>query len=236
MEVSTAGLRKPVGELYPAAGFARLCVEAAVPFTLSSDAHLPEQIGYAYDEAVGFMSGLGIDRDLRVHGPASGSWSRSDEPGRHRLRQPPARRPGVRLIIGGVEIEFDRGLDGHSDADVLAHAITDAILGAAGAGDIGAHFPRPTSAGATPTRSSCSPPSSPASTGGSVNVDATVICERPPIGPHRTAIEGRLSEAVGAPVSVKATTNEGLGAIGREEGIAAIAVASFEPSPASATQ
>ncbi len=62
VEVSTAGLRKPVGELYPAAGFARLCVDAAVPFTLSSDAHLPEQVGYAYDEAVDFMTGLGIDR------------------------------------------------------------------------------------------------------------------------------------------------------------------------------
>ncbi len=62
VEVSTAGLRKPVAELYPSAGFARLCVEAGVPFTLSSDAHVPEQVGYAYDEAVGFMTGLGIDR------------------------------------------------------------------------------------------------------------------------------------------------------------------------------
>ena len=62
IEVSTAGLRKPVAELYPSAGFARLCVEAGVPFTLSSDAHVPEQVGYAYDEAVGFMTGLGIDR------------------------------------------------------------------------------------------------------------------------------------------------------------------------------
>ena len=62
VEVSTAGLRKPVGEIYPAAGFARLCVEAGIPFTLSSDAHLPEHVGWAYDEAVGFMSGLGIDR------------------------------------------------------------------------------------------------------------------------------------------------------------------------------
>jgi len=61
VEVSTAGLRKPVGEIYPAAGFARLCVEAGVPFMLSSDAHLPEEVGYAYDEAVGFMTGLGID-------------------------------------------------------------------------------------------------------------------------------------------------------------------------------
>jgi len=62
VEVSTAGLRKPVEEIYPAAGFAQLCVEAGVPFTLSSDAHLPEHVGYAYDEAVGFMTGLGIDR------------------------------------------------------------------------------------------------------------------------------------------------------------------------------
>jgi histidinol-phosphatase (PHP family) len=62
VEVSTAGLRKPVAELYPSAGFARLCVEAGVPFTLSSDAHVPEQVGYAFDEAVGFMTGLGIER------------------------------------------------------------------------------------------------------------------------------------------------------------------------------
>ncbi len=136
---------------------------------------------------------------------------------------------GRPLIIGGVEIPFERGLDGHSDADVLAHAVIDAILGAAGAGDIGAHFP--------PTDERWRDADSIALLrealglldGRVVNVDATVICERPPIGPHRGAIEALLGEAVGAPVSVKATTNEGLGAIGREEGIAAIAVASFEP-------
>ncbi len=135
---------------------------------------------------------------------------------------------GRPLIIGGVEIPFERGLDGHSDADVLAHAITDAILGAAGAGDIGSHFP--------PTEERWRDADSiellaaviELIGGRVVNVDATVICERPPIGPHRDEIEAKLSEAVGAPVSVKATTNEGLGAIGREEGIAAIAVASFE--------
>jgi 2-C-methyl-D-erythritol 2,4-cyclodiphosphate synthase len=136
---------------------------------------------------------------------------------------------GRPLIIGGVEIPFERGLDGHSDADVLTHAVIDAILGAAGAGDIGSHFP--------PTDERWRDADSIALLrdalglldGRVVNVDATVICERPPIGPHRGAIEARLGEAVGAPVSVKATTNEGLGAIGREEGIAAIAVASFEP-------
>ncbi len=141
----------------------------------------------------------------------------------HRLAE------GRRLIIGGVEIPFERGLEGHSDADVLTHAITDAILGAAGAGDIGEHFP--------PTDERWRDADSvellrsvlERLPGRVVNVDATVICERPPIGPHREAIERRLGAAIGAPVSVKATTNEGLGAIGREEGIAAIAVAAFQP-------
>lgn len=138
---------------------------------------------------------------------------------------------GRPLVIGGVEIEFDRGLGGHSDADVLAHAVTDAVLGAAGAGDIGTHFP--------PTDERWKDADSiellrtvvSGLDGAVVNVDATVICERPPIGPHRAAMEERLANAVGAPVSVKATTNEGLGAIGREEGIAAIAVAAFDPAP-----
>jgi 2-C-methyl-D-erythritol 2,4-cyclodiphosphate synthase len=141
--------------------------------------------------------------------------------------------PGGPLLIGGVEIEFDRSLEGHSDADVLAHAVTDAVLGAAGAGDIGSHFP--------PTDERWRDADSiellravvAGLDGRVVNVDATVICERPAIGPHRAAIEGRLGDALGAPVSVKATTNEGLGAIGREEGIAAIAVASFDPATAS---
>lgn len=141
----------------------------------------------------------------------------------HRLAE------GRRLVIGGVEIPFERGLEGHSDADVLTHAITDAILGAAGAGDIGEHFP--------PTDERWRDADSvellrsvlERLPGRVVNVDATVICERPPIGPHREAIERRLGAAIGAPVSVKATTNEGLGAIGREEGIAAISVAAFQP-------
>ena len=99
---------------------------------------------------------------------------------------------GRPLIIGGVEIEFERGLAGHSDADVLAHAVTDAVLGAAGAGDIGTHFP--------PTDERWRDADSiellrtvvAALEGRVVNVDATVICERPPIGPHREAIEARL--------------------------------------------
>ena len=138
---------------------------------------------------------------------------------------------GRRLVLGGVEIPHDRGLAGWSDADVLAHAVTDAILGAAGAGDIGTHFP-PSDERWRDADSIELLRTVVASLDGTVvNVDATVICERPAIGPHRAAIEEQLGGALGAPVSVKATTNEGLGAIGREEGIAAIAVASYEPPP-----
>ena len=136
---------------------------------------------------------------------------------------------GRPLIVGGVEIPFERGLDGHSDADVLAHAITDAILGAAGAGDIGSHFPPTDERWRNADSIELLRAVIDLIDGRVVNVDATVICERPALGPHRDAIEARLSAAVQAPVSVKATTNEGMGAIGREEGIAAIAVASFEP-------
>ncbi|HET6829736.1 MAG TPA: 2-C-methyl-D-erythritol 2,4-cyclodiphosphate synthase [Solirubrobacterales bacterium] len=147
---------------------------------------------------------------------------------------------GRPLIIGGVEIEFERGLTGHSDADVLAHAVTDAVLGAAGAGDIGAHFPDDDERWRDADSIELLRSVVAGLDGRVVNVDATVICERPAIGPHREAIEARLSAAVGAAVSVKATTNEGLGAIGREEGIAAIAVAAFEPasdsSPAGGTE
>jgi 2-C-methyl-D-erythritol 2,4-cyclodiphosphate synthase len=137
---------------------------------------------------------------------------------------------GRPLILGGVEIPHERGLTGHSDADVLTHAITDAVLGAAGAGDIGTHFP-PSEERWRDADSIGLLAAVLAKIGGRVvNVDATVICEEPRIGPHRQAIEARLGEAIGAPVSVKASTNEGLGAIGRGEGMAAIAVALYEPA------
>ncbi len=129
------------------------------------------------------------------------------------------------LILGGVEIPDQRGLGGHSDADVLTHAVIDALLGACGQGDIGRRFP--------PTDELWSGADSLALLrtvldelpGETTNVDLTVICEEPKIGPHRAAIEKSLGGAVGAPVSVKATTNEGMGWIGRGEGIAAMAVA-----------
>jgi len=133
---------------------------------------------------------------------------------------------GRPLIIGGVEIEFERGLSGHSDADVLAHAIADAVLGAAGAGDIGTHFPPSDDRWKDADSIGLLRTIVASLDGRVVNVDATVICERPAIGPHRAAIEERLGSALGAPVSVKATTNEKLGFIGRREGIAAIATVS----------
>jgi 2-C-methyl-D-erythritol 4-phosphate cytidylyltransferase/2-C-methyl-D-erythritol 2,4-cyclodiphosphate synthase len=140
--------------------------------------------------------------------------------------------PGRRLVLGGIEIPHELGLAGHSDADVVAHAVTDALLGSVAAGDIGEHFP----------------PSDPrwrdvdsavflvraaeliASAGGRIeNIDVMLMCERPRIAPYRAAMRARLAELLDLPVervSIKATTTERLGFTGREEGIAAQAVVS----------
>lgn len=141
---------------------------------------------------------------------------------------------GRRLVLGGVEFDHPMGLDGHSDADVLSHAIADALLGAAGEADIGHHFPnsderlrgissveilrhvRELLAGQSIAI---------------VNIDATVIAEAPKIGPRIVEMKRSLGEALGVGddrVGIKATTNEGLGFLGRGEGIAAMAVALVE--------
>jgi 2-C-methyl-D-erythritol 2,4-cyclodiphosphate synthase len=143
---------------------------------------------------------------------------------------------GRRLILGGVEIAHERGLTGHSDADVLTHAVIDAVLGAAGLGDIGEHFPDSDPAYkdadsvellgrvieiVTAERWTI------------VNVDATVLLEEPRLAGHRDAIRERLAGALGVSldrVNVKATRGEGLGFVGRREGAAALAVAALERS------
>ena len=140
----------------------------------------------------------------------------------HRLEE------GESLVIGGVEIEHDRGLAGHSDADVLTHAVIDALLGSCGLGDLGELFPPDEDEwrdadsidllrvvlGKLPGRP--------------LNVDATVVCEEPRLAPHRAEMEARLGEVLSAPVSVKATTNDRMGAVGRGEGIACTAVVLVE--------
>jgi 2-C-methyl-D-erythritol 2,4-cyclodiphosphate synthase len=142
---------------------------------------------------------------------------------------------GRPLVLGGVRVpDAERGLTGHSDADVLAHAVIDALLGAAGLGDIGQHYPdtdeRWRDADSIALLAEVS--SFLGEHGWSVgHVDATVICEAPKLGAHRDGMRARLSEAVGlAPleVNVKFTTNEGMGFVGRGEGIAALAVATVE--------
>jgi 2-C-methyl-D-erythritol 2,4-cyclodiphosphate synthase len=135
---------------------------------------------------------------------------------------------GRALILGGVEIEYERGLAGHSDADVLTHAVIDALLGAAGRGDLGALFPdddeRWRDADSVDMLRTAV-----GSIGGRIeNVDATLVCETPRLAPYRAEMERILAEATSARVSVKATTNEGMGWIGRGEGIACVAVASVE--------
>jgi 2-C-methyl-D-erythritol 2,4-cyclodiphosphate synthase len=135
---------------------------------------------------------------------------------------------GERLLLGGVEIEHDRGLTGHSDADVLTHAIVDAVLGAGGSGDIGTLFPDSEERWRDAASLDLLRTALARVSGRVLNVDATLICEQPAIGPHRAEMERTLSEVLSARVSVKASTNEGMGFIGRGEGIACVAVAALE--------
>jgi 2-C-methyl-D-erythritol 2,4-cyclodiphosphate synthase len=146
----------------------------------------------------------------------------------HRLAE------GRPLIIGGVEIPHDRGPDGHSDADVLTHAVIDALLGACGLGDIGQHFPDtdPSYAGADSLDllrdvvALLGPREI-------LHVDTTVLMERPKVGPFRVQIRDALAGAMRIAVdrvNVKATTGEGMGFIGRQEGVAALAVATLSMS------
>ena len=142
--------------------------------------------------------------------------------------------PGRQLILGGVAISFDRGLDGHSDADVLLHAICDALLGAAGLGDLGHHFPDtdPELEGVSSIRLL-------ARVGGMVrdggfalqNLDSTIVAQAPKLSPHIQSMIATIADALevsSGQVSVKATTTEGMGFTGRGEGIAAYAVVALE--------
>lgn len=133
--------------------------------------------------------------------------------------------PGRRLVLGGVEVPHELGLGGHSDADVLTHAVIDAILGAAGQGDLGTLFPPDEERWRDAHSLDLLTVALGSIPGRVVNVDATLICEQPAIGPHRAEMERNLAETLSAAVSVKASTNEGMGWIGRGEGIACVAVA-----------
>jgi 2-C-methyl-D-erythritol 2,4-cyclodiphosphate synthase len=140
--------------------------------------------------------------------------------------------PGRRLVLGGVEIPHEAGLAGHSDADVLAHAVVDALLGAAGLGDIGRLFPD-TDAAWKDADSMALLRDVVGRVGAAgyavVHVDTTVMMERPKLAPHRDAIAAALAAALrGATVNVKATTGERMGFVGRGEGVAALAVATLD--------
>ncbi|HET6407458.1 MAG TPA: 2-C-methyl-D-erythritol 2,4-cyclodiphosphate synthase [Chthoniobacteraceae bacterium] len=136
------------------------------------------------------------------------------------------------LVLGGVEIPYHLGLDGHSDADVLSHAIADAVLGTIGERDIGYHFPNSDESirGISSLEILRKVANIVRERGGSLyNVDATLVAQAPKIGPHVAQMRTNIANALGLDprrVGVKATTNEGMGFIGRGEGIAALAVAS----------
>jgi 2-C-methyl-D-erythritol 2,4-cyclodiphosphate synthase len=135
---------------------------------------------------------------------------------------------GRKLVLGGVEIDHPLGLEGHSDADVLTHAVIDAILGAAGGADIGTLFPPDEERWRDADSIDLLRTTIGTIAGRVINVDATVICEEPKLGPYKPQMEQILGEATSGRITVKATTNEGMGWIGRGEGIACIAVAQVE--------
>ena len=142
----------------------------------------------------------------------------------HRFSDDPDRA----LVLGGVTFDGTRGLVGHSDADAVAHAVTDALLGAAGLGDIGEHFPDtdPQWKGADSLLLLAHAATLVRAAGWTIgNTDCSVVCEVPKLTPHRAEMQRRLSTACGAPVTVKGRRAEGLGALGRQEGIACWAVA-----------
>jgi 2-C-methyl-D-erythritol 2,4-cyclodiphosphate synthase len=138
--------------------------------------------------------------------------------------------PGRRMVLAGIVLPGP-GLAGHSDADVVAHAVADALLGATGMGDIGSHFPDtdPAFEGIDSMELLARVVLSVTESYRIGNVDVTVVLEEPKVAPHREAMQRRLQDVVGAPVSVKAKRGEGLGAIGRREGVAALAVALVVP-------
>jgi 2-C-methyl-D-erythritol 2,4-cyclodiphosphate synthase len=137
---------------------------------------------------------------------------------------------GRPLVLGGVEVPHDRGLEGHSDGDALLHAVADALLGALGEGDLGAHFPSsdPSLAGIASGELLARVVERVRAAGLEIgNLDATVIAECPRLGPWLPKMRGTLAQLLGAPeerINVKVKSTDGLGALGREEGIAALAV------------
>jgi 2-C-methyl-D-erythritol 2,4-cyclodiphosphate synthase len=139
--------------------------------------------------------------------------------------------PDRALVLGGVTVDGAPGLAGHSDADVIAHAVADALLGAAGLGDLGSHFPDtdPAWRSADSTRLLATVVNLVRGDGWTVaNVDCSVVAEVPRLAPLRAAMQERLTEVLGAPVTVKPKRAEALGALGRSEGIACLAVALIE--------
>mgnify|MGYP000474587656 CR=1 FL=1 len=236
LEVLRAAMAAGAGETIT--DEARLCEAASIPVTIVQSSLANLKVTLPDDVAV--AEALLRAREDQPHAAPAEGWRTGNMIPRVGIGYDAHRfASGRRLVLGGVELAHDRGLEGHSDADVLLHAIADALLGAAALGDIGQHFPPSDErhrdadsrdllreavrlvrvAGWAPA-----------------NVDATVLAEAPRISPHVPQMRERIAEILGVSVDavgIKATTNEGMGAIGRGEGIAALATATLVPVPAS---
>ena len=191
MELSTAGLRKPAASSTPAPALLAMAVDAGLPIALSSDAHEPGQLGYRYDDALAALADAGVtelcvfERRRAAHGADRLMVRTGLGVDTH------AFAPGRPLILGGVDIPHEQGLAGHSDADVLTHAVIDALLGAAGLGDIGQHFPDTDARfkDADSVQLLRTVVAQLGERGFAIgNVDATVVLEQPKLAPYRDAI------------------------------------------------
>ena len=230
VEVSTAGLRKPVGELYPARAFLEMVRRRRQPdraVERRPHARAPRPRLRPGARAAGASS---ASPSSRCSSAASAGWSRSDDRRvGHRLGLAPP-RAGAPADPRRGAIQHELGLDGHSDADVLTHAVIDALLGAAALGDIGQHFPDTDERSATPTRCCCCARSSRRSpSAGSPSPTSTPPSSWSARSSRRTATRSAPRSPTGSAwrpaVNVKATTGEGMGFVGRGEGVAALAVA-----------
>ena len=194
------GLRKPVEEIYPAPAFLEMAVDAGTPLALSSDAHGPTSSA-TIRTRVELLDSLGVE-EIAVFEGSGGGWSRWDDlPLGDRLRRPPA-RGGPPAGAGRRHLLSDRGLTGHSDADVLTHAVIDALLGAAALGDIGHHFPDTDAHWKDAARSTLltqvSRQACPARLSRSRSSTPIVQCEAPRLGPYRDRMRIELARALGS--------------------------------------
>lgn len=231
LRVALRGVQTPQAFRFDLIHAAHLAAEAAGARDLTDDAAIAEWAGHAVHVFEGDAANMKVTSPQDVAIAEARLIGDCPDVRMGQGYDVHAFGPGDHVWLGGHKLAHTKGLVGHSDADVLSHAITDALYGAIGDGDIGSHFPPsdPKWKGADSSIFLAAAAEAVRARGGMIaHIDATVVCEQPKVGPHRDAIRASIAEIVKLPldrVAVKATTSEKLGFTGREEGIATLAIA-----------